>query len=181
MSHVLLHDVLCFSVFIRHIRSRTEIRSGIRLILIRSGPVSRGRIWKNDRVLGRFLLNGQHVTMTTRHSDKIVLVIIQSGLKRWAALCISVTTIKHQMFGPELNRWFCENVGFFLVRQFIFLIDYTQTNQKIRYLSVTNILLYGPVLYGLALYGPALYFVHRTLMFYSTVRTKIFQCKVENF
>ena len=51
--------------------------------------------------------------MTTRHSDKIVLVIIQSGLKRWAALCVSVTTIKHQMFGPELNRLFCENVGFF--------------------------------------------------------------------
>ena len=32
------------------------------------------------------------------------------------------STVKHQlMLGPELNRWFCENVCIVLVRPFIFL------------------------------------------------------------
>ena len=69
-------------------------------------------------------------------------------------------TVKHQMFGPELNQiWFCKfNVGIFLVRQFIFLTDYTQTNLKIRYLPVTNTILWST----------SILFVHRTLMFYSS-------------
>ena len=39
-------------------------------------------------------------------------------------------TVKHQMLGPELNQIFAICQGFFLVRQFTFVIDYTQTNIK---------------------------------------------------
>ena len=57
------------------------------------------------------------------------------------------------MFSPELNRWFCEDVEIFLVRQFIFLKR--KRKIKIRYLPVLQ-----------TFYGPAL-FVHRT--FYSNI------------
>ena len=36
------------------------------------------------------------------------------------------------MFGTELNPIVCDLSGFFLVRQYIFLIDYTPTNLIIR-------------------------------------------------
>ena len=39
--------------------------------------------------------------------------------------------IKHRMFGPELNWTFCDLPRLFLVGQFIFLTDYTQTRLKI--------------------------------------------------
>ena len=84
-----------------------------------------------------------------------------------------IYTVKHQMFGLELNRWFAKTSEFLLVRQCIFLIGYTQTNLKIRYLSVTNILWSG------SMCAPLL----RTLMFYSNnnLTLMILQKKMPEF